>query len=85
MAKELEALKSQKHDDAGHGATESPSVPDSSQHSPDYPSEPAGTAVLDHSNLDDQFQLEDFIIKKELVVEIFGMLVTCSITDRNCC
>lgn len=73
MAKELEALKSQKHDDAGRGTTESPSVPGSSQHSPDHPFEHAGTAIIDESELDDHYQLENLKLEKNLVVEVFKM------------
>jgi hypothetical protein len=76
MAKELEALRSQRHDDAAHGLTESPEFPESSQDSPDHPSELSGVAILDDTGLDDEpFQLEECIIGKDTVVEIFKLLV----------
>jgi hypothetical protein len=76
MAKELEALKSQLHDDGNHRMTESPSRTEPSQHSPDRPTEPSGLVVLDESGLDyDQFQLDDFVIAKPTVIEIFKLYV----------
>lgn len=74
MAKELEALKNQKHEDSGHRLTESPSMPESAQDSPDHPSEHPGTAVLDVTGItQDHFQLEDFIIDKDLVIDVYKM------------
>jgi hypothetical protein len=77
MAKELEALRSQRHYDASVSQTESPELPDSTRDSPDYPSELAGTAVLDDTGLEDEFfELEDFVIERETVVEIFKLYVS---------
>ncbi|KAF1851011.1 uncharacterized protein K460DRAFT_272345 [Cucurbitaria berberidis CBS 394.84] len=72
MAKELEALKNQQQEDTAQRFTESPSIPDSVQDSPDGPIEHPGTAVLDETGItQDHFQLEDFVIDKDLAVEIF--------------
>jgi hypothetical protein len=74
MAKELEALRSQRHYDASAAPTESPEFPESSQDSPDHPLELSGTAILDDSELDDEpFELEDVVIDKDTVVEIFTL------------
>ncbi|KAJ4367109.1 hypothetical protein N0V83_007639 [Neocucurbitaria cava] len=75
MAKELEALKNQSKEDVAHRLTESPSMPESAQDSPDHPSEHLGTAVLDVTGItQDHFQLEDFIIDKDLVIDIYKIL-----------
>ncbi|CAO2649469.1 Nn.00g068540.m01.CDS01 [Neocucurbitaria sp. VM-36] len=72
MAKELEALKNQKQDDFANRLTESPSMPGSAQDSPDHPLEQSGTAVLDETGLtQDYYQLDDFIIDKDLVIDIY--------------
>ena len=76
MAKELEVLRSQRQEDAALGLTESPSLPESMQESPDHPLELSVTATLDESGLDSgYFQLEDVIIEKDTVVEIFKLSV----------
>jgi|TARA_R110002003_G_scaffold95_9_gene7322 hypothetical protein len=76
MARELEALRSRRHDGSIHGLTESPSGPESAQDSPDHPSDLSGVAWLDESALGDEpFQLEDVTIEKATVVEIFKMRV----------
>lgn len=72
MAKELEALKNQRQNDGGHRLTESPSMPDSAQESPEHPLNHPEIAVLDETEItQDRFQLEDFIIHKDLVIDIF--------------
>jgi hypothetical protein len=74
MARELEALRSQRHSDAASGLTESPEFPDSTQDSPDHPSELSGIAVLDETGVEDEyFELENFVIEKGTVVEIFKL------------
>jgi hypothetical protein len=74
MAKELEALRSQRYDDGGLGTTESPEFPESSQDSPDHPSELSGTATIDDSGLSDEpFELEECVIGKDTIVEIFKL------------
>jgi hypothetical protein len=74
MAKELEALRSQRHDDGAPGATESPEFPDSSQDSPDHPSELSGIAIIDDSGLGHEpFELEECVIGKDTIVEIFKL------------
>jgi hypothetical protein len=74
MARELEALRSQRLDDAAHGQTESPEFPESSQDSPDHPSELSGIALLDSTGLgDDMFELEECILGKDTIVEIFKL------------
>lgn len=71
MAKELEVLRSLRHDGVAHGSTASSSVPET-QDSPDHPSELSGIAVLDESGLDDEgFGLEDFVVDRDTVVDIF--------------
>jgi hypothetical protein len=73
MAKELEALRSLRHDDVAHGSTESSSVPDT-QDSPDHPTDLSGTAMLDASDLDDEgFELGDFVVDRDTVVDIFKL------------
>lgn len=73
MAKELEALRSQRQDAAAHSLTESPSVPDT-QDSPDHPSELLGTATLDETDIDvDHFKLEDFVVDKDTVIDVFKL------------
>ena len=73
MAKELEALRSQRQDASSHGHTESPSVPES-QDSPDHPSELSGTAMLDDTGLgEEHFELEEFVVDKDMVVDIFKL------------
>jgi hypothetical protein len=75
MAKELEVLRSLRQDNATQVSTESSSVPDT-QDSPDHPSELSGTAVLDETDLgDENFELEDFVIDRDTVVDIFKMFV----------
>ncbi|KAF2868369.1 hypothetical protein BDV95DRAFT_597235 [Massariosphaeria phaeospora] len=70
MARELEALKSQRHED-GSKSTVSPSTRDESS-SPAYSIVPVGTAVLDESEaLPETFHLGDFIIDKATTVDIF--------------
>jgi hypothetical protein len=77
MAKELEALRSQRHSDASVGHTESPEFPDSRQDSPDYPLELAGTAILDDTGLEDgYFELDDFVIDRDTVIEVFKLYVS---------
>jgi hypothetical protein len=74
MARELEVLRSQRPDDVAHGKTESPEFPETSQDSPDHPSELSGVAILDDSDLDDEpFQLEECILGKDTVVESFKL------------
>ena len=74
MAKELEVLRSQRQDGGAQGLTESPEVPESSQDSPDHPLHLSGVAMLDESGLEDEdFGLEDCIIKKDTVIEIFKL------------
>jgi hypothetical protein len=74
MAKELEALRSQRHDDGAHGATESPEFPDSSQDSPDHPLDLSGIAMIDDSGLGHEpFELEECVIGKDTIVEIFKL------------
>jgi hypothetical protein len=75
MAKELEALRSLRQDNAIQGSTESYSVPDT-QDSPEHPPELSETAVLDETDLgDENFELEDFVIDRDTVVDIFKMYV----------
>jgi hypothetical protein len=77
MAKELETLRSQRHADAAPGDTESPKFPDSTQDSPDHPLDLSGVAMIDDSGLSDEpFELEECIIEKDTVVEIFKLSVT---------
>jgi hypothetical protein len=74
MAKELEALRSQRHYDTSAAPAESPEFPESSQDSPDHPLELSGTAVLDDSELEDEpFELEDIVIERDTIVEIFRL------------
>jgi hypothetical protein len=74
MARELEVLRSQRQDDVAHGQTESNGFPESSQDSPDHLSELSGVAILDYSGLDDEpFQLDEFIIGKDTVIEVFKL------------
>ena len=81
MAKELEALRNKRQDEFAHGPTESPSVPET-QDSPDHPSELSGLAILDESNLDDEyFELEEFVVDRDTVVDIFKMYVSRESTD----
>ncbi|KAF1839013.1 hypothetical protein BDW02DRAFT_564352 [Decorospora gaudefroyi] len=74
MAKELEALRSQKTEDGNKSFTESPSLPESMLDSPDHPAEQPGMATVDETGLDqDYFQLEDFVIDRDTVVGVFSM------------
>jgi hypothetical protein len=73
MARELEALRNQRYDGVTQGTNESPSLPESSHDSPDHPSELFGIAMLDASDLDEQYELEDCVIARETVVEIFKL------------
>jgi len=69
MAKELEALRSQR-EASGQKSTMSP---DQQFESPEYTLEQAGVALLNNSGLKEQYQLETFIINRETVVEIFEL------------
>lgn len=74
MAKELEILRNKRQDGGAQGLTESPEVPESSQDSPDHPVQLSGTAMIDESGLgDEDFGLENCIIKKDTVIEIFKL------------
>jgi hypothetical protein len=74
MAKELEALKIRRIEDAAKSLTESPSIPGSAQDSPGRPSEHLETATVDETGLTQHsFQLEDFVIDRDTVGGIFSM------------
>lgn len=74
MAKELEQLRNQKHEDGTHLLLESPSMPGSSHDSPDNPVEHSFVAVLDSTGLEDaHFYLDEFSIDTSTVLEIFNM------------
>ncbi|KAH3953335.1 hypothetical protein HBH53_041310 [Parastagonospora nodorum] len=73
MAKELEALKTSRHD-AVHSHTESPNELDTTQDSPDHPLNLTGTATLDLSGLErNDYELDDCVINSDTVIEIFQL------------
>jgi hypothetical protein len=74
MAKEIEALKSRRDDSMATGTTASSEVSDPTQESPEHPAELSGVASLDETGLESEaFELEDFVIEREAVIEIFRL------------
>ena len=74
MARELEALKTQKADESGGVSTTSPSMADISLSTPESALNCTGIPVLDESNLvSESFQLGTFIIDKKSVIDLFRM------------
>jgi hypothetical protein len=74
MAKELEALKTRKHNDADSRPADSPDMADTTQDSPDHPVNLSGTATLDLSGLDTNgFELDDCVISRGTVIEVFQL------------
>jgi hypothetical protein len=77
MAKELEALKSQRTEDGSRSFTQtSPSLPESAQESVDQPSSHPSIAKVDETGLmQEYFQLDDFVVDRDTVVGIFSVWV----------
>jgi hypothetical protein len=71
MAKELEALRSQR-EEAGLRSFQTPSLPDSSMiGSPEYTMEQPGTVNLSEVGIRGEYQLGTFTIDRDTVVDIF--------------
>jgi hypothetical protein len=74
MAKEIEALKSKRDESMAPGTAASSEISDPTQESPEHPAELSGIAVLDDTGLESEyFELEDFVIERETVIEIFQL------------
>ena len=69
MARELETLKSQR-EEIGLKSTVSP---DTQFDSPDSTLEQSGTAIVTDFGTRDQYQIDDFVIDRNTVVDMFKM------------
>lgn len=71
MAKELQALRSQRQEDVSNSHDDSP-APESTGQSSDNAAEHPGIATLDFSEVtQDYFQLDEFAIDRDTVIQIF--------------
>jgi hypothetical protein len=69
MARELETLKSQR-EESGHKSTVSP---DTHFDSPDSTLEQSGTAIVANFGTREQYQIGNFVIDRNTVVDMFKL------------